>query len=183
MKTNEEEDSRHIFRGELALVIAVMINSLAVILMLYSGSGISAISSVPYAFEKVFPVITLGTWTYIFQALLILSLMILRKKFVPAYLCSFLVGFAFSELLDVNEAWINILPKTIPLRVLYFVISYLLICIGIALSNRCGLPIIPTDLFPRELSEIIKVKYSKIKVSFDVICLMITISDTIHISK
>lgn len=161
MKTNEEEDSRHIFRGELALVIAVMINSLAVILMLYSGSGISAISSVPYAFEKVFPVITLGTWTYIFQALLILSLMILRKKFVPAYLCSFLVGFAFSELLDVNEAWINILPKTIPLRVLYFVISYLLICIGIALSNRCGLPIIPTDLFPRELSEIIKVKYSK----------------------
>ena len=165
MKTNGEEDSRHIFRGELALVIAVMINSLAVILMLYSGSGISAISSVPYAFEKVFPVITLGTWTYIFQALLILSLMILRKKFVPAYLCSFLVGFAFSELLDVNEAWINILPKTIPLRVLYFVISYLLICIGIALSNRCGLPIIPTDLFPRELSEIIKVKYSKIKVS------------------
>ena len=60
MKTNGEEDSRHIFRGELALVTAVMINSLAVILMLYSGSGISAISSVPYAFEKVFPVITLG---------------------------------------------------------------------------------------------------------------------------
>lgn len=58
MKTNGEEDSRHIFRGEMALVIAVMINSLAVILMLYSGSGISAISSVPYAFEKVFPVIT-----------------------------------------------------------------------------------------------------------------------------
>ena len=76
--------------------------------------------------------------------------------------------------LDVNEAWINVLPKTIPLRVLYFVISYLLICVGIALSNRCGLPIIPTDLFPRELSEIIKVKYSKIKVSFDVICLGIT---------
>ena len=174
MKTNEEEDSRHIFRGELALVIAVMINSLAVILMLYSGSGISAISSVPYAFEKVFPVITLGTWTYIFQALLILSLMILRKKFVPAYLCSFLVGFAFSELLDVNEAWINILPKTIPLRVLYFVISYLLICIGIALSNRCKLPIIPTDLFPRELSAITNVRYSRIKISFDVICLFVT---------
>ena len=97
-----------------------------------------------------------------------------EKEICTGYLCSFLVGFAFSELLDVNEAWINVLPKTIPLRVLYFVISYLLICVGIALSNRCGLPIIPTDLFPRELSEIIKVKYSKIKVSFDVICLTIT---------
>ncbi len=178
MKNSEEEETKHIFRGELALVIAVLINSFAVILMLYSGSGISAISSVPYAFEEVIPKITLGTWTYIFQGILILSLMILRKKFVPAYLCSFLVGFAFSELLDVNEAWINILPRTIPCRVLYFVISYLLICVGIALSNRCGLPIIPTDLFPRELSAIIKAKYSKIKITFDVTCLIITASMT-----
>ena len=78
------------------------------------------------------------------------------------------------KLLDVNDFWIHVLPNEVWMRVIYFVISYLLICIGIALSNRCGLPIIPTDLFPRELSEIIKVKYSKIKVSFDVICLMIT---------
>ena len=34
--------------------------------MLQSGSGISAISSVPYAFSEVFLKLTLGTWTYIF---------------------------------------------------------------------------------------------------------------------
>lgn len=39
-----------VIRGELALVIVILINSLGVVLMLYSGSGISAISSVPYAF-------------------------------------------------------------------------------------------------------------------------------------
>ena len=71
-----------VIRGELALVIVILINSLGVVLMLYSGSGISAISSVPYAFSEVFPHVTLGTWTYIFQGLLILSLMITRKKFV-----------------------------------------------------------------------------------------------------
>ena len=54
------------------------------------------------------------------------------------------------------------------------IISYLLLCIGIALSNRCGLPIIPTDLFPRELADITKIRYSRIKVSYDVICLAIT---------
>ena len=31
-----------LFRGELALAIAVVINSLSVVLMLYSGAGISA---------------------------------------------------------------------------------------------------------------------------------------------
>ena len=56
----------------------------------------------------------------------------------------------------------------------YFILSYFLICFGIALSNRCGLPIIPTDLFPRELSDIIRVGYPKIKIAFDVICLTVT---------
>ena len=170
---NESKDLITV-RGELALLLIVIMNSFGVVLMLYSGSGISAISSVPYAFSEVFPQLTLGTWTYLFQGLLILSLMILRKKFVPQYLFSFVVGFAFSELLDVHESWINVLPLTPGYRVIYFLISYILLCIGIALSNRCKLPIIPTDLFPRELSDITSVTYSKIKVGFDVTCLAVT---------
>ena len=99
-------DSKSTIRGELTLILVVIINSLGVVLMLHSGSGISAISSVPYAFSEVFPKLTLGTWTYIFQGLLVLSLMIMRRKFVAPYLFSFVVGFAFSEMLDVHEMWI-----------------------------------------------------------------------------
>ena len=142
--------------------------------MLQSGSGISAISSVPYAFQQVFPVLTLGTWTYIFQGTLIAVLMILRRKFVPSYLFSFVVGFAFGKMMDVHELWITELPMSVPLRILYFVLSYMLLCFGIALSNRCKLSIIPTDLFPRELAEITKVPYSRIKIGFDVTCLLVT---------
>lgn len=142
--------------------------------MLYSGAGISAISSVPYAFSEVLPKLSLGTWTYIFQGILVLTLMIMRKRFVPEYLFSFVVGFVFSELLDFYEMWIKILPYTLVMRVIYFIISYIVICIGIALSNRCVLPIIPTDLFPRELSDITNVKYSRIKIGFDLACLAVT---------
>ena len=74
------KQQKKILRGEAALVLAVIINSLGVLLMLQSGSGISAISSVPYAFQQVFPKLTLGTWTYLFQGLLICILMIMRKK-------------------------------------------------------------------------------------------------------
>ena len=179
MNQTSSISSYKIWRGELALAAAVIINSFGVVLMLYSGAGISAISSVPYAFSEVFPKISLGTWTYIFQGLLVLSLMILRKRFIPSYLFSFVVGFAFSELLDVHELWISILPTALPCRVLYFVLSYLILSFGIALSNRCGLPITPTDLFPRELSEILHTKYSNIKVSFDVICLAVTAGMTL----
>ena len=98
----------------------------------------------------------------------------MRKKFVPTYLFSFVVGFVFGELMDLHELWITRLPVNLPLRVLYFVLSYLILCFGIALSNRCKLPIVPTDLFPREVSDITKVPYSRIKIGFDVTCLMVT---------
>lgn len=178
MKPSNPQDrpsaTLHTMRGELALLVAVCINSFGVVLMLYSGAGISAISSVPFAFSEVFPKISLGTWTYLFQGLLVLSLMVMRKKFVPSYLFSFVVGFVFGELLDVHELWISVLPTALPFRFLYFVISYVLICIGIAISNRCKLPIIPTDLFPRELADITKAGYPKIKIGFDVACLAVT---------
>ncbi len=163
-----------LFRGEAALPVALVIDSFGVVLMLYSAAGISAISSVPYAFSEVFPALSLGTWTYIFQGLLVLSLMIMRKKFVPSYLFSFVVGFVFGELLDLHELWINILPDGLAWRIAWFVISYVLLSIGIAISNRCGLPIVPTDLFPRELSDITKVGYPKIKIIFDISCLVVT---------
>ena len=174
MDATLSEGEKPILRGEAALALATIINSFGVVLMLYSGSGISAISSVPFAFSEVFPKLSLGTWTYLFQGLLVLSLMVLRKRFVPQYLFSFVVGFVFGELLDIHELWISILPNGLFWCVLYFVISYFLISFGIALSNRCRLPIIPTDLFPRELAQIINVSYPRIKISFDVSCLAIT---------
>ena len=167
-------DKRLVLRGEAALILAIIINSMGVLLMLQSGSGISAISSVPYAFSEVFPKLSLGTWTYIFQGLLVITLMVLKKRFVPSYLFSFVAGFLFGEMMDVNELWITKLPLSIPLRIFYFVLSYIIICFGIALSNRCKLPIIPTDLFPRDLSEIINKPYARVKIAFDVTCLFVT---------
>ena len=123
---------RPIFHGELALLIAVVINSFGVVLMLHSGAGISSISSVPYAFAEVFPQFSLGTWTYIFQALLIVTLMVLRRRFVLSYLFSFVVGFVFSMMLDLHESWIQLLPTQLGWCVIYFIISYFLLCIGIA---------------------------------------------------
>lgn len=115
-----------------------------------------------------------GVVLMLYSGALILSLMIMRKKLVTSYLFSFAVGFVFSELLDVHELWINVLPSSLAWRIVYFIISYVLICIGIALSNRCQLPIVPTDLFPRELADITKIAYPKIKIGFDVTCLAVT---------
>ena len=157
-------------RGELALALAVLVNSFAVAMTVYAGLGISPVSSFPYAVSLVFPVFTLGTWTYLFQGVLVITLMMLRKRFVPSYLFSFVVGFFFGKLLDVFGAWLPCLPFGWGWRVLYFAVSCPVIALGIALSNRCKLPIIPTDLFARDLAEIIKKPYPKVKTTMDLTC-------------
>ncbi len=164
-----------VVRGELMLLLAVIMNSLGVVLLLYSGSGISAISSVPFSLNLIMPALSLGTWTYLFQALLVLVLFVCRKKIVLSYLLSFVVGFFFGVFTDIHSAWVYTLPVNFLLRVVYFVIGYVIIALGIAASNRCQMPLIPTDLFPRELSSITSLPYSRVKISFDVTCLVVTI--------
>ena len=161
--------------GETALLLVLLINSLAVDLMSKSGFGISTISSVPLIFSTAFPFLTFGTWNYIFQTLLVITLMILKRSFCPGYLFSFVVGIGFGKMLDVHNAWLQMLPDAMPLNAVYFVAGFALMCFGICLANNCMLPIIPTDTFPRDLSEILNKKYKVIKTTFDLTCLTTTV--------
>lgn len=162
-------------RGELALAVAVAINSFAVAATVYAGLGISPVSSFPYAVSLVFPFLTLGTWTYLFQGALVLTLMLLRRQFVPSYLFSFVVGFVFGTLLDVYGVWLPCLPDALPWRILYFALSCPVVALGIALSNRCLLPIIPTDLFARDLAQILGKPYPRVKMTFDLTAVALSV--------
>ena len=111
--------------GEAALIIVLLINSLGVDLMSKSGFGISTISSVPLVFNIAFPVLSFGTWNYIFQTLLVITLMILKRSFCTGYLFSFVVGIGFGKMIDIHNLWIQHLPDTQSLNVLYFFQSFL----------------------------------------------------------
>lgn len=161
--------------GEIALAIVLIVNSLGVCLMAKSGFGISTISSVPYVFSAAFPVCSFGTWNYIFQTALVLVLMFLRRAFCPGYLFSFVVGIAFGKMIDVHDAWLALLPDGLLFHILYFVIGFVIVAFGICLANNCMLPIIPTDVFPRDLSQITGLTYKRIKTTFDLSCLTTTV--------
>lgn len=161
-------------RGEAALAVVVVINSFGVVLMLQSGAGIAAVSSVAYALSEVLPFLSLGMWNFLFQTALVLSLMVMRRKIVLNYLFSFAVGFAFGAMMDIHRIWISRLPSGLGYSVFYFCVSWIVICFGIALSNYCRMPIMPTDLFPREIHAFTKIPFPRIKITFDLTCLIIT---------
>ncbi len=163
------------FAGELALGGAVLFCSFGVDLMIKSGFGVSSISSVPYVFSRAFHSLTFGTWNYIFQTCLVAVLMFLKRKFSPGYIVSFGVGIVFGKSLDMFNIILADIPEGIVFRLIYFVVSFLSIALGITFANNCGLPITPTDIFPRDLSSILKMEYKVIKTRFDLMCLSLTV--------
>lgn len=161
--------------GEAALLIVLLINPLAIDLISKSVFGISTISSVPLILSTAFPVFSFGTWNYIFQTLLVITLMVLKRSFCPGYLFSFVVGIGFGKMIDVHNTWVTLLPNVLSLNVVCFFTGFLLMCFGICLANNCLLPIVPTDIFPRDLSELLHKKYNQIKTTFDLTCLTTTV--------
>jgi len=161
--------------GELLLMAVLIINSMGVQMMTKSGFGISAISSVPYVFSHILDFISFGTWSYIFQSMLVLALMIISKRFSAGYVISFAAGFIFGKFIDVHSAWMAFLPEAFMFRVIYFAAGLMSISVGICMANKCLMPIIPTDMFPRDLSEIKSIKYQNVKTAFDLSCLAITV--------
>ncbi len=161
--------------GELALLAIILLNSFGVAIMSKSGFGISSISSVPYVFSHAFPFLSFGTWNYLFQTALVSTLMILAGKWNSSYLVSFVVGIAFGKMLDVHEAWMQFLPTALGFRILWFLMGFAVLSFGICLSNHCLMPIVPTDIFPRDLSALIHKKYKYVKTTFDVCCLTTTL--------
>ena len=161
--------------GEMLLAAVLVINSMGVQLMTKSGFGISAISSVPYVFSHVFDFISFGTWNYIFQSVLVFALMVVSKRVSAGYLISFAAGFVFGKFIDVHSAWVALLPTSFAFRVLYFAIGITSLSAGICMANRCLMPIIPTDMFPRDFSAIKGMKYQNVKTIFDLSCLTVTL--------
>ena len=160
--------------GEVSLLIVLLINSLGVDLMSKSGFGISTISSVPLVFNIAFGVQfrnmelyfpdTACHYTDDPQAFILPRLPFLFRS-----------RNRFGKMIDVHNAWIQALPNSLPLHTIYFLAGFLLVCFGICLANNCMLPIIPTDIFPRDLSGIVKKNYKIVKTTFDLTCLTTTV--------
>lgn len=157
------------------LILGVVIDAMAVALITKSDFGISAVSSTAYTLSCVFPVFTFGVWSYLFQFGLFLIMCFLVRKCTAGYLCSFLVGVAFGYTLDFCRFCINPLPDGTGFRLMYFIMGTLLLIVGVAMLMISRMPIMPQDLFTRELSEHFSIPFRRVKTAFDVSCVLLSL--------
>lgn len=160
--------------GELFLIMAMVLNSLAVSLMIKADFSISAIISVPYVFSCAFPALSLGTWNAVIQCAWLLVTMIAVGKVKPGYLFSFVLAFVFGLLLDTWAGLLHLLSGALIWRCVYFTVGFLIMSIGIACFFLCGTPVLPFDTVPRAFVMEKRLSVRSVRTAFDLINLALS---------
>lgn len=164
------------FSSELALLIAVVYNSLNLTLLVKGDFGISTLSSVPLVFSRVFTNLTLGTWTIIIQTITIFIMILIVRKIKLGYLLSFFVAVIFGVFVDMWTVIIAPLPTTLVFRIIYFILGFVGTGVGAAFFILCRLPIQPFDLFVREVTAALNTPLKRTRQVYDLVSITISIS-------
>lgn len=165
---------KKVLASELALAMGVLCNAIAVSLMIKSELGVSTISSVPVVLNEIFAHVTIGSWNFLFQVVLVLVMALITRKFL-GYVFSIILALLFGYLLDFFEFLFAGITATVPLRIVFFFTGFFMLSIGISLMLNCRLPALPFDLFVREMADHFGLTVKQMKTGFDVVCVGVSV--------
>ena len=164
------------FPCELALISGLVCAAIAVCLLLKSGLGVSVISSVSLSLYYSAPALSFGTWNIIFQVAVLLLLIAILKEVKTYYAVSLGVGIVFGVLLDLFKPLIFSLPDATWLVPVYLGSSLLIISVGITFFMKWQLPLMPCDIFVRNIVVERHLPLGRTKTIFDISCLVFSIA-------
>ena len=161
------------FSKEVAFLVAMFTNSLAISLLVKSVFGVSTLSSLPLVLSDIFDSISFGMMNFMVQTVLLMILMAITRQIKAAYIFSFVIGFIFGLMVDGFDLLMVYLPDLFLLRIIYFFTGWALISFGAALFIKSMMPLMPFDAFVKDMALYFRVKVKLVK----------TISDLIFVSS
>ncbi len=153
--------------GELSLAAGLVLVAFSVALMVRADLGISTISSLPYTLSMISGNLSFGTWNIIFQVCLLIVLLAITRRFKWGYLAAFLIATVFGYMVDMFNGMMSGTPTGLEIRLLYFVASYPMMCLAIALMVSSKVPLMIVDSFINDLSAFYHVTFRRMKTLCD----------------
>ena len=158
-----------LLRRYLLFLAGVLCSALGISLITLAGMGTSAVSSLAYVLTYVFPGISLGTFTFVVNCVMLGGqILILRKKFRPLQLLQIPFTFLFSCCIDL---WMGLLGGLVPQSYASHWVILLMGCaclgLGVALEVIPNVLILPCEGFVRVCSQEFHWDFGKTKTGFD----------------
>lgn len=150
------------------LILGVSIMSLGIALSLKSTLGTPPISCIPAVLSMAFPW-TVGEFTIVFNALLVVFQMLLLRKITISQLAQMLVCILFGYMIDFNLLLIDFIhPGNYISQWILIIIGCFVLAFGLTIEVKSDLTMLPGDGAVVAIAEVLHTDFGKVKPFFDI---------------
>lgn len=154
--------------AEPAYIIGIVLLALGTALMAHADFGVSVIVAPAYIISLKVDVFTFGMSEYILQAVLLIVMCLIIRKFRTAYIFSFVTAFIYGCVLDLWMLVVANIPiEVMAFRVFIYIVGFIVSGSGVALLIHTYLAPEVYELFVKELSNHFSFKFTKLKICYD----------------
>ena len=171
---------QRVFYSEAAYIAGLAILALGTALMEAANFGVSMVVAPAYLLHlkisQFLPFFSFGMAEYTLQAVVLVLMMLILRRFRLSYLFSFVTAVIYGFLLDGAIWLVGLLPAdTIPLRVVFYVLGMAVCSLGVSLLFHTYISPEAYELFVKELSAKFGVPISKFKTVYDCVSCVVGI--------
>ncbi len=172
---------KRIFYSELAYIVGLVLVAIGTAFMTLADFGLSMVAAPSYilhlGLSVRFPFLSFGVCDYLAQAVILLVMIIVLRRFRLSYFFSFVTAVLYGYILDGVLIPANMLPAdSIVLRVVYFVAGLIFVPAGVAMLFRTYLAPGAHELFVKEVSGRFRLDTGKFKTVYDCVFCALSIA-------
>ncbi len=165
-------EGKRIFYCELAYFVGIIVLAFGTALMEKANFGISMVVAPAYIIHlklsEYMPFFSFGMSEYVFQAVLLVLLSCVMRRFKKSYIFSFATAFLYGTVLDVAINIVALFPCSgIVWKVIFYIAGLVICAIGVALLLHTYLPPEAYELVVKEFSAKFNVTVGRTKTIYD----------------
>ena len=163
---------KKVFYSELAYILGLVSLALSAAFMERANFGVSMVVAPAYLLHlkvsQYLPFFSFGMAEYTLQAVLLIVMVIVIRKFRLSYLFSFVTAVVYGFVLDLSMMCVAFIPSELLVtRIILYIIGLLGCAIGVSLLFHTYISPEVYELFVKEVSGIMKIDINKFKTIYD----------------
>lgn len=170
---------KRLFYTEIAYIVGLIFLAVGTAMTAYGGLGISMVVAPAYILHlflsEFLPFFSFGMAEYVLQAVILLLMVIILRKAKLTYLLSFVAAVIYGLALDGGMKLTSLLPVSIAMQIIVYVLGVLVCCASLALLFGSYLPPEAYEMLVKEVAQKFKKPVYKIKIIYDYASLALSV--------
>lgn len=163
---------KRVFYSELAYIIGLIFLALSAALMEKADFGVSMIVAPAYILHlkvsQYLPFFSFGMAEYTLQAILLVVMILVLRRFKLHYLFSFVTAVLYGFILDFMIMWVSYIPSDLLIcRILLYICGLIGCAVGVSLLFHTYISPEVYELFVKEISALLNANINKVKTIYD----------------